>query len=82
VITQDSYFYTSEDHSETYAKLVKGYSGESSRGVDLSERVLIELSTTKQLIERRVYTMWDWVGEIGGIHGFMQLFISLFLPLF
>lgn len=39
------------------------------------------MSNDKVVTERRVYTVIDWAGEVGGFGKFVQLLFSLILPL-
>lgn len=44
--------------------------------------ILIQMGRDKRLIDRRVYTIFDWMNEVGGFYGFIQLLVSMVLPLF
>jgi hypothetical protein len=44
--------------------------------------VVIQMGRDKRLIDRRVYTIFDWMNEVGGFYGFIQLLVSMVLPLF
>ena len=42
--------------------------------------VLITLSFAKNTIERKVYSLTDWMNEVGGFHAYMSLLASFLLP--
>jgi len=42
--------------------------------------IIFELGQSKQLIERRVYGLFDWMNEVGGFFGFMQLLFQIVIP--
>jgi len=42
--------------------------------------IVFELSPSKHLIERRVYNLFDWMNEVGGFFGFVQLLIQIVIP--
>jgi len=44
--------------------------------------IIFELGQSKQLIERRVYGLFDWMNEVGGFFGFMQLLFQIVMPFF
>jgi hypothetical protein len=43
---------------------------------------MIALHFDKQTIERQVYSLSDWMNEVGGFHAYMQLIVTLLLPIF
>jgi hypothetical protein len=49
---------------------------------NLMIKVGIQMSRDKRFIDRRVYTIYDWMNEVGGFYGFIQLFVAILLPLF
>ena len=55
------------------------------RGAVLTSRadtlctIMFETSSSKVVIERRVYTMLDWMFEVGGFVGFVALIAELML---
>jgi hypothetical protein len=44
--------------------------------------VLFVLDFDKQVVERHVYTISDWMNEVGGFHAYMHLLVTLILPIF
>ena len=42
---------------------------------------LLEIDKDMELIERKVYTVYDWANEVGGFYGFFELLINMVLPL-
>jgi len=43
--------------------------------------VYFELSHDKKIIQRTCYSLYDWMNDVGGFAGFVQLFFMLMLPL-
>jgi hypothetical protein len=43
---------------------------------------MIALHFDMQIIERQVYTLSDWMNEVGGFHAYMHLIVTLLLPFF
>ena len=42
---------------------------------------MIEMNFDKEVIERKVYSITDWMNEVGGFHSWMHLVVSFLLPM-
>jgi hypothetical protein len=76
---QDSYFDLKE-HNETFVTIQQG-KDVALTGESLSQ-FIFQLSPSKVMIERRVYNIFDWMNEVGGFYGFLELAVKLILPYF
>lgn len=79
-MTQDSLVFGNADvnHYVTFEKNVPVKKIEALGGALID--IVFELGQSKQLIERRVYGLFDWMNEVGGFFGFMQLLFQIVLP--
>jgi hypothetical protein len=48
----------------------------------MQTNLFLLLDFDKQIIERQVYTIADWMKDVGGFHATMHLLVTLVLPFF
>jgi hypothetical protein len=49
-------------------------------GYTFINAVTFQMSATKTVVDRRVYSILDWIKEVGGFTSFLQLALTFMIP--